>query len=117
MEGFSSLKAFEALADSAPATPPNIREIVVDVQSDMAGLDERLEHEHADAVRMFYKGSLLGVIPAKAGAERLAGVHIKAELADRFANVWLGLLANSPRPATAAEGERLQTHSQGTTTT
>jgi hypothetical protein len=80
---------------SAKTTPPKVREIAVDIASDLSSLDERLDLEHADAVRLFCKGEPLGIIPARPGAERLSGVHVKMELVRRFEGVLLGLLADA----------------------
>ncbi len=83
--GLGSLGAWERLMQDAPLEVEDAAEIDIDLATDLADLEARLERP-ADSVRLWWNGSPVGRIPPTPGAQRLSAIHIRDEVTRRFAS-------------------------------
>jgi glycosyltransferase involved in cell wall biosynthesis len=101
---------FRAKAEDSIPAP---RELDVDLDSDLDRLDAIFEHHCADAVRVLWRGELLGRIEAVPGAERLAGRHVRKLLLNQFPGPMLGVIVDRQLRSEAGigRGESFVQHS------
>jgi GT2 family glycosyltransferase len=101
-----SLAEWERMVKEVTSEPPAVREVEIDVATDLPRIEELLEAA-ADAAVVRYREMTLGRIPPVPGAEPLRAAHVREELIQHFGGALLGLLMldhlESPR-ATPCDG-------------
>jgi GT2 family glycosyltransferase len=92
-----SRAAWDALRATATA-PPDANERDYDLADGFAGLEALLATEPVDALRLRWRDTPIGRIPAAPAAEPLRAVHVRAALVNDFApTLWAAMTAEESR--------------------
>jgi GT2 family glycosyltransferase len=92
-----SRAAWERLQQDAPLEPAGMREIEIDLGSDLERLDTILAAARPDALRVSHCGTPILRIDPIGGAEPIRGVHVRDALLRRVPGLMLGLLLDEHR--------------------